>query len=428
MTRVALLHYSCPPIVGGVEEVLGRQAQVLTRHGHDVRLVSGRGGTPDADAEADAVALGRGGTTVHLHPLLASGVPEAIDAAAAAVDGRPEALEALTRRVEGVLDEALADCETVFAHNVLSMPFNLPLTLAVRRIAARTARDGHGPRVVGWNHDSPYFYADHDPVLDCDPWRVLRDPDPSIRWVTISQTRATEFAGLPGGVEPEVVPNGIDPHSFLKLEPATSAVVREERLLSADVVLVQPSRLHPRKNVELSLRVLAALRGRGVDARLLITGAHDPHDPAATGYADALHDLAEDLDVNRAVVLLATHVLGDGTRLKASQVAIRDLFQVADVLFLPSRSEGFGLPLLEAGLIRLPVACADIPVLREVSGDHAYRFSLDTPPETIAAELLAYLDRIPTHRLHRRTVVRYTWEHVYDEHLRPLLASLRQPR
>jgi mannosylglucosylglycerate synthase len=418
MSSVALLHYSCPPVVGGVEEILRQQAHVLAQYGHEVRLVAGAGGTSD---RGDTLA--RGGTTIRINPLLASGTPEAV---AAATEGAPEVMDRVAARVEAVLDEALEATDVVFAHNVLSMPFNLPLTIALRRIAARggSSEDGATPRVVGWNHDSPYFYPDYDRRLDSDPWRVLRDPHPRIRWVTISQTRAREFSHLYGGFCPTVVPNGIDPYRFLKLEPSISTLVREERLLDADLVLAQPSRLHPRKNVQLSIRVLAALRDRGLDARLLVTGAHDPHDPAASGYARSLRELAVGLDVADAVVMLADHVLPDGTRMVASQIAIRDLYQVADVLLLPSLSEGFGLPLLEAGLIRLPVACADIPVLREVGGDHAYRFPLDHPPVQIAADLLAHLDRLPTHRLYRRVIPGHTWERIYAAHLRPLLSEL----
>lgn len=412
MTSVALLHYSCPPVVGGVEEVIRHQAHVLAKHGHEVRLVAGKGGTAEG-----GVRPPQGNTTVRIHPLLASGAPEAVKAAE---EGASDALKRVVARVEQVLDEALDGCDVVFAHNVLSMPFNLPLTLVLRRIAARSSC-GEGPTVVGWNHDSPYFYPDYDQRLDRDPWRVLRHPDPHIRWVTISESRAREFSRLYGGISPAIVPNGIDPPSFLKLEPLISTLVREERLIDADLVLVQPSRLHPRKNIQLSLRVLAALRDRGLDVRLLITGPHDPHDPAASGYARNVSELADRLRVADAMVMLADHVLADGSRLAASQVGIRDLYQVADVLFLPSLSEGFGLPLLEAALIRLPIACADIPVLREITGDDAYSFPLDEPPERIAAELLAHLDRLLTHRLYRRVVRTRTWEHVYGAHIRPLL-------
>ena len=43
MTKIALLHYSAPPVVGGVESVLGHHARLLADAGHEVRIVAGRG-------------------------------------------------------------------------------------------------------------------------------------------------------------------------------------------------------------------------------------------------------------------------------------------------------------------------------------------------------------------------------------------------
>ncbi|MBI2300477.1 MAG: glycosyltransferase, partial [Armatimonadetes bacterium] len=45
---------------------------------------------------------------------------------------------------------------------------------------------------------------------------------------------------------------------------------------------------------------------------------------------------------------------------------LADLYALADVVLLPSSTEGFGLPLLEAGLHRVPIVCSDLPALREV--------------------------------------------------------------
>ncbi|UQS22623.1 glycosyltransferase family 4 protein [Amycolatopsis thermalba] len=53
----------------------------------------------------------------------------------------------------------------------------------------------------------------------------------------------------------------------------------------------------------------------------------------------------------------------------------RDLHNVmagAAALVLPSRDEGFGLPVLEALASDVPVVCSDIPALREISGGFAH--------------------------------------------------------
>ena len=43
-------------------------------------------------------------------------------------------------------------------------------------------------------------------------------------------------------------------------------------------------------------------------------------------------------------------------------------------LIAASEDEGFGLPLIEAARHRIPILARDIPVFREVAGDHASYF------------------------------------------------------
>jgi glycosyltransferase involved in cell wall biosynthesis len=60
----------------------------------------------------------------------------------------------------------------------------------------------------------------------------------------------------------------------------------------------------------------------------------------------------------------------------------------AEALVMPSRAEGFGLPVLEAMAAACPVICSDIPVFHEVTGGHA-RFFDPRDPEGLAAEMSA---------------------------------------
>ncbi|KAA2260924.1 glycosyltransferase family 4 protein [Solihabitans fulvus] len=54
-----------------------------------------------------------------------------------------------------------------------------------------------------------------------------------------------------------------------------------------------------------------------------------------------------------------------------TDVDLRSVVAGASVLVLPSRDEGFGLPVLEALACNVPVVCSDVPALREVAGGHA---------------------------------------------------------
>ncbi|NTJ63205.1 glycosyltransferase family 4 protein [Agrobacterium rhizogenes] len=60
-------------------------------------------------------------------------------------------------------------------------------------------------------------------------------------------------------------------------------------------------------------------------------------------------------------------------------------------LLAPSEGEGFGLPLVEAALKHVPIIARDLPIFREVAGDHAYYFS-GLGADDLAKAILAWLD------------------------------------
>jgi glycosyltransferase involved in cell wall biosynthesis len=69
----------------------------------------------------------------------------------------------------------------------------------------------------------------------------------------------------------------------------------------------------------------------------------------------------------------------------ASDEQLEILYAANTCLIAASYGEGFGLPVIEAAQRKLPVIARDIPVFREVAGDHAYYFKADHPGELAKA-------------------------------------------
>ena len=105
-----------------------------------------------------------------------------------------------------------------------------------------------------------------------------------------------------------------------------------------------------------------------------------------------------------------------------------DLYQLADALLFPSAREGFGIPILEAGLARLPVFCADIPPLRETGQGSAHFLDPNGDPAAIAACLARVLEQDAAHRLRRRVLAGFTWKRIVEERVIPLLQLERGSR
>jgi glycosyltransferase involved in cell wall biosynthesis len=73
-----------------------------------------------------------------------------------------------------------------------------------------------------------------------------------------------------------------------------------------------------------------------------------------------------------------------------SDEALEEVYEASTCLIAASRGEGFGLPLIEAAQHRLPIIARDIPVFREVAGEHAYYFTGNTP-EALGCSLSEWL-------------------------------------
>jgi glycosyltransferase involved in cell wall biosynthesis len=187
----------------------------------------------------------------------------------------------------------------------------------------------------------------------------------------------------------------------------------------SDPLLLMPARVIPRKNIELGLHVVAAMRAMGRRAGLVVSGPTDPHEVGAPAYLDSLLRLRSTLGLDEAVWFP-----GVGTESGLRDAVVQDLYAVADALFLPSHDEGFGIPVLEAAVWRLPIVCSDLPVLREVAGDAALYLAQDEDPAEVARRVLVLLDRDPVARLAGHTRRTASWEAVYRTMIGPLLRSL----
>jgi glycosyltransferase involved in cell wall biosynthesis len=76
---------------------------------------------------------------------------------------------------------------------------------------------------------------------------------------------------------------------------------------------------------------------------------------------------------------------------------------------MPSRYEGFGLPVVEAMDRGVPVACSDIPVLREVGGDVPAYFDPRDPAGLAAAVETAIGERAVRVPRGRAQAAGYSW-------------------
>jgi glycosyltransferase involved in cell wall biosynthesis len=132
------------------------------------------------------------------------------------------------------------------------------------------------------------------------------------------------------------------------------------------------------------------------------------------------------LDLDQHVIFLYEH--GEkGQPLHASDQMIAELYRLADVLIFPSKREGFGIPILEAGLSRLPVFAADIPPIQESSAGNVQFFDpLNRAPSAVANQIAEYLNSNREFQLRKRVLLTYTWQEIVDQKILPLFNKIAQ--
>lgn len=64
----------------------------------------------------------------------------------------------------------------------------------------------------------------------------------------------------------------------------------------------------------------------------------------------------------------------------ASDEYLNEIYAASSCLIAASKGEGFGLPLIESAQHKLPIIARDIPVFREVAGEHAFYFKGNEEP------------------------------------------------
>ena len=402
--EIALIHYAAPPIIGGVESVIDSHARLMADDGHHVRIIAGRGEQIDPrilftrlplvdSRHEDILALKKDLDQGHI----------------------PQGFDAIVQEIKSQLIEIIGNTDWLIAHNVCSLNKNLALTAALKQISENQIK----LQFILWHHDLAWTTPRYRNELHNGyPWDLLRTDWPQVKQVVVSESRQIELAKLlnVSNRRINVVPNGIDAAYFWKFELQTQEIYKRLDLISADPLLLLPVRITPRKNIEYALKVVAELRKRFNNARLVVTGPLGPHNPTNAEYLKRLVELRRELNIEGSAYFLAELI----DRPLSNEV-ISDLYRLSDLLIFPSREEGFGIPILEAGLAGIPVFCADIAPFRELGGSQVTYFSLDTDPSDLAAQLIKSLESSSVFALRKRVLQNYSWEKIYTTKIAPLL-------
>ena len=244
--------------------------------------------------------------------------------------------------------------DVLIAENILSIPMNIPLGLAITEVIVETDIP-----TIAHHHDfswerTRYAISGAEDYLRAAFPPTLRQ----IRHVVINSFAQKQLA-LRTGLSSTLIPNVME---FKKTPPELDEYnqdMREELGIDQDEhILLQPTRIVPRKRIELSIEL-----ARRIDQKCVVLISHQSGDEGKK-YEAYLREFAVFLGVK--VIFGADRfdyvrgVSPDGRKL----YSLEDAYLQADLVTYPSRVEGFGNAFLETVYYRRPIVMSTYEIFK----------------------------------------------------------------
>jgi glycosyltransferase involved in cell wall biosynthesis len=309
----------------GVSLESAKLAEALSRRGHDIAWFGGE----VAASFTPAVVCGAA----------SFGTSENSDIERLAFDGGdPAAVRAMVESVAIEIQSALSEfidgygIEGVIVENAWAIPMHLPLALATAQVVA-----DRGIPTVGHHHD---FSWERERFLDPTVPDLIEQVFPpalaSVAHVVINSLAQEDLLER-RRLESFVLPNVMDFESGPRRGDGGVAFRRIAEVSPDETVLLQPTRVIPRKGIELSIDLASRMEG---DPVVIVTHPDD----LDRGYWARLESKAANLGVDLRLVDVGRDL-----------AALASAYEAADLVCFPSLYEGYGNALVEAVYHRRPV-------------------------------------------------------------------------
>ncbi len=297
---------------------------------------------------------------------------------------RSSATTGHVHEVRKVLKEHLYEFKETFnlhaliAENVLSLPMNIPLGIALTELVAETETP-----VIGHHHDFTWERSRYAVHAASDYLQSAFPPDMQMVQHAVINTFAARQLAWRRGVASDLIPNVMD---FENPDPSAgdrAGELRETLGIADDQFMVlQPTRIVPRKRIERSMELVRRL---GCErCPLVITHAAGDE---GREYEEYLRNYADMIGVQ---TIFASDLVDQERRQTedGKQIySLADAYRAADLVSYPSQVEGFGNAFLEAIFYRKPIVMSSYEIFQtdiQPKGFNVVTFDQFITPETVS--------------------------------------------
>jgi glycosyltransferase involved in cell wall biosynthesis len=371
MKNIGIVHYQVGRM-DGVSLEIDKWRRVLEEMDHRVHLCAGDLSTLDGTLIEEIY---------HHRPEIERLYKNTFESLA---DYHPEAAyRAELFRVANVLERKLKEfveaqaVDFIIPENVWSVAINPSLSIALTRIV----RDLHLPALA--HHHDFYWEREHGVALSCGTAIELADKylpprDPLARHTVINSLAQRELAERKG-IYSTVVPNVFDfSGSAWEVDGYNYDFRQRIGLRHNDILILQATRITPRKGIGLAIDFVRALdtperraqlmarglfdgRPFGEENRIVLVLAGYARDDLTGTYADRIHEKVARTGID---ALFIEHLIEAERQTRGGEkiYSLWDTYPFADLVTYPSLDEGFGNQFLEAVRAELPILVFEYPV------------------------------------------------------------------
>jgi len=208
-----MIHYTCPETEkSGVTTVIRNHAIHLRNLGNKITFIYGKGGGLEGVKEIYIEEL------CPDHPEI-SKLQEKILSRKLDETNKKEFV-GIKENLKKKIRDAIRGLDVVIVHNIPSMVFNFPATVALNELASES-----GSKFVFWIHDSVVLRQEWKKFLKAWPFTELHYKHPNVSYVTITEFRAKQLSQIRDRHyrlrDVKVIPNGINVGEYERLDETT---------------------------------------------------------------------------------------------------------------------------------------------------------------------------------------------------------------
>lgn len=308
--------------------VVGEQLKMFLRHGYSPVLIVSEGWEPPEDTIFSTVE------TRKIFPAHVYNEAKVDDVFHEEVD-----------KLYNDLKEALADIEIVITHDLIFLPDYVKHNVACRKLIEER------PELewMHWVHSatSPGALIRERAMYGEKYEELLSSRFPNSVVIFPNAASISRVAINFGYEEDQVfeVPHSTDLVTKWQLDHRVVRLFDDNDIWFDDVVMVYPCRLDRGKNCDANIRTIAALNRIKVSATIIFVDFHSTGDDKVVFRQD-LKELARNLGVEDKVHFMSEQ--DESLHLESPYKVVGDLFRLANVMVMPSKSETYSLVAQEA--------------------------------------------------------------------------------